>query len=99
MLSMSLASIGWAILWADLFLVRYAPEWAPSFPVAARIASAFAVVGFLAAVWGFRARLAWLLVLAVPIVANGTLLVAPWALSSLRIVDDARGTAAPPAQR
>jgi hypothetical protein len=95
MLSMSLASLGWAILWTDLFLVRFAPGWAPPLPVAAWSASGFALLGFVAAVWGFRARLAWLLVLLVPLVANGSLLVAPWALSSLRVVDAAAPASEP----
>lgn len=84
---MSMATLGWAIVWLDLALVRLAPSIAPALPVAAWIAFTFGVVGFAAAMWGIRARLAWLLVLLVPVLANGTLLAAPWVLSALRVVD------------
>ncbi len=81
---MTMASLGWAIVWADLVLARLAPSIAPDLRVAAWVACGFGVVGLLAAAWAVRAKAAWLLVLAVPTFANVTLLAAPWALASLR---------------
>jgi hypothetical protein len=84
MFSMTMASLGWAIVWADLALARLVPSFAPDLRVAAWVACAFGVVGLFGVVWAVRAKLAWLLVLLVPTFANATLLAAPWALSSLR---------------
>lgn len=84
MFSMTMASLGWAVVWIDLALARLAPEIAPDLRVAAWIACAFGVVGLLAVLWAVRAKLAWLLVLLVPTFANVTLLAAPWALEALR---------------
>ncbi len=81
---MSMASLGWAVVWADLALARLAPSIAPDLRVAAWVACAFGVVGLIAAAWAVRAKSAWLLVLLVPTLANVTLLAAPWALASLR---------------
>jgi hypothetical protein len=84
MFSMTMASLGWAVVWVDLALARLAPGIAPDLRVAAWIACGFGVLGLLAVVWAVRAKLAWLLVLLVPTLANATLLAAPWALSTLR---------------
>lgn len=84
MFSMTMASLGWAVVWIDLALARLAPSIAPDLSVAAWIACAFGVVGLVAVLWAVRARLAWLLVLLVPTLANVTLLAAPWALAALR---------------
>jgi len=84
MFSMTMASLGWAVVWVDLALARLAPSIAPDLRVAAWIACAFGVVGLLAVLWAVRARLAWLLVLLVPTFANVTLLAAPWALAAVR---------------
>lgn len=84
MFSMTVASLGWAVVWIDLALARLAPSLAPDLRVAAWIACAFGVVGLVAVVWGVRAKLAWLLVLLVPTFANATLLAAPWLLDALR---------------
>jgi hypothetical protein len=84
MFAMTVASLGWAVVWVDLALARLAPSIAPDLAVAAWIACAFGVVGLGAVVWGVRAKAAWLLVLVVPAVANATLVAAPWALAALR---------------
>jgi len=84
MFAMTMASLGWAVVWIDLALARLAPSYAPDLSVAAWIACAFGVVGLLAVVWAVRAKLAWLLVLLVPTIANATLIAAPWALAALR---------------
>ena len=84
MFAMSMASLGWAVVWVDLALARLAPAAAPDLAVAAWIACAFGIVGLGAVVWGVRAKAAWLLVLVVPAVANASLIAAPWALAALR---------------
>jgi hypothetical protein len=84
MFSMSMASLGWAVVWVDLALARLAPSIAPDLRVAAWVACGFGVVGLAAAAWAVRAKAAWLLVLLVPTLANVTLVAAPWALASLR---------------
>lgn len=81
---MTVASLGWAVVWIDLALARLAPAFAPDLRVAAWVACAFGAVGLLAVLWAVRARLAWLLVLLLPTFANVTLLAAPWALAALR---------------
>ncbi len=81
---MTMASLGWAVVWVDLALARLAPSIAPDLRVAAWVACAFGIVGLLAVVWAVRAKAAWLLVLLIPTFANVTLLAAPWALSALR---------------
>ena len=87
MFSMCMASLGWAIWWTSLLLLRFAPAHAPDFRVTAWAAGGFAALGFLAALWSFRAKLAWILFMLVPIFANGSLLAMPWVLKSLRLVD------------
>jgi len=84
MFAMTMASLGWAVVWIDLALSRLAPSFAPDLAVAAWIACAFGVIGLLGVLWAVRAKLAWLLVLLVPTFANATLIAAPWALAALR---------------
>jgi hypothetical protein len=87
MFSMCMASLGWAIWWTSLLLVRFAPSFAPDFRATCWIAGFFAFVGFLAALWCFRAKLAWILFMIVPVFANGSLLAVPWVVKSLRLVE------------
>lgn len=84
MFSMTVATLGWAVVWIDLALARLAPSIAPDLRVAAWIACGFGVVGLFAVVWAVRAKAAWLLVLLVPTFANVTLVAAPWALAAMR---------------
>jgi hypothetical protein len=84
MFAMTMASLGWAVVWVDLALSRLAPAAAPDLAVAAWIACALGIVGLGAVLWGVRAKAAWLLVLVVPALANGSLVAAPWALAALR---------------
>ncbi len=88
--SMCMASLGWGIWWISLLLVRFAPAFAPDFRASCWIAGCFAAVGFLAALWGFRAKLDWILFLLVPLFANASLLAVPWVVKSLRIVEVGR---------
>lgn len=85
--AMAMATCGWMSWWTSLALLHFFPDVAPSLRVTTWIASSFAAVGFLAAVWAFRAKAAWLLFLLVPFFANGSLLLVPWALRTLRVVD------------
>jgi hypothetical protein len=95
MFSMCMASLGWAIWWVSLLIVRLAPGHAPDFRVTAWSAGAFAAIGFLAALWSFRAKLAWILFMLVPMFANGSLLAVPWVVKSLRLVDVEHTAAVP----
>lgn len=89
---MVLATAGWAVWWVTFVLARWAPGWAPGLPVpasslvvAAWVAFAVAAVGFLMAVFTLRARRVWVLLAAVPMFANGSLMLLPW------IADDMAG--------
>lgn len=86
MLSMSLATLGWGAWWATLFLMRFAPSLAPSLPATNAIACVFAGAGFVVALWAVRAKLAWLLVTAVPLFANGSLLCMPLVVEVVRAI-------------
>ena len=87
MFSMCMASLGWAIWWASFVLLRFAPAAAPDLRVTSWFAGACAAVGFLAAIWSFRAKLAWILFMMIPMFANGSILAVPWVLRSLRVVE------------
>lgn len=82
---MSMASLGWAVWWTILVLARFAPSVAPNLRIAEWIAGSCAVVGFLAAVWSFRAKLAWILIMGIALFANGSLLVMPWVVDVMRL--------------
>ncbi len=77
MLSMTLASLGWGTAWLTLVLMKLAPGWAPSVEVAEAIASSFAFVGLCIGLFTLRAKLAWILITGVPLLANGSLLILP----------------------
>lgn len=84
MLSMTLATIGWAVIWTSLVLNRWAPGWAPSPEISFGVAGAFASVGLFFALFSIRAQLSWILICVAPLFANGSLLalraVIPWLL-------------------
>ena len=80
MVSMSFATLGWGSWWITAVLMKLAPSIAPDVRVTCWVASTFALVGFLAALWSIRARLAWLLFTLVPLFANGSLLLVPLVL-------------------
>ena len=86
MLSMSLATLGWGAWWTKLFLMRFAPSIAPSLATTNAVACVFAGAGFLVALWAVRAKLAWLLVTAVPLFANGSLLCMPMVVEVARAI-------------
>ena len=78
MLSMTLASLGWATWWVVLFVRKLAPEVALGIGVPATISTVFALVGLGVAVLTFRAQRSWMLFVTVPLVANASLLLVPW---------------------
>lgn len=71
---MTFATLGWAMIWISVCLVRWAPDWAPPAGISFNVASAFALVGLGLGVFTMRAKLAWLLITAAPLFANGSLL-------------------------
>ena len=83
---MTLASLGWGVWWITAFLIRFAPDFAPGLRAASIVSCVFATAGFLAAVWTIRARLAWLLFALVPLFANASLLLFPFALKAIRLI-------------
>ena len=78
MLSMTLASLGWATWWIVLFVHKLAPEVAFGIGLPATISTVFAVLGLGVAILTFRARRSWMLFVTVPLVANASLLLVPW---------------------
>lgn len=84
MLSMGLATAGWAVIWISLVLNRWAPGWAPPASLSYGLAGSIALLGLLLAIFTVRAQLTWLLFCAAPVFANASLLalrpVVPWLL-------------------
>ena len=82
---MTFASLGWASWWVTAALLHWKPMWAPSIDVTDQLAITFALLGFIAALLSVRARLAWLIVVAVPMFANLSVLLIPFTLNTWRI--------------
>lgn len=84
MLSMTLATVGWSVIWTSLVLTRWAPSWAPAPETSYGTAGAVAAVGLFFALFSIRAQLSWILICVAPLFANGSLLalraVVPWLL-------------------
>lgn len=99
MFSMCMASLGWAMWWTTLVLARFAPAYAPDVRITGWCAGACAAVGFLAALWSFRAKLAWILFMLIPMWANGSLLAMPLVIKTLRwMPGDVRAESVSPAE-
>jgi hypothetical protein len=102
MISMTFASLGWASWWVTAALLHWKPSWAPSIDVTDQLAITFALLGFIAAMLSIRARLGWLVVVAVPLFANLSVLLIPFTLNTWRynelgqIVHDDDGTVEDP---
>lgn len=77
MTSMILATGGWGLWWLALALRRYVPGWYPGLIPVYGVTGALAAVGLFLAVFTVRARLIWVLLAGVPVLANGTLLLLP----------------------
>ena len=84
--SMVLATAGWGVWWLTIVLSRWAPESAPSPLTAAWVGFAFAAVGIFLAIFTLRARPVWVLLAAVPMFANGSLMFLPWVADDLSLV-------------
>ena len=84
MFAMTLATFGAGVWGGALLWTRVAPQSAPTLEQTFLISSAFAVPGFVLAFLTLRARLVWLLLAGVPLLANGMLLVLPWLALHLR---------------
>lgn len=81
---MTLATFG-AAVWGAALVWRYVePETAPGLGVVWMLASAFTAPGFLLAFLTLRAKTAWLLLAAIPLAANGMMLVLPYLALKLR---------------
>lgn len=89
---MGMATLGWAVWWVAFAIARFAPEHTPRLGIVNGLACAIAGVGFVAALWSFRAKLAWILFLAIPLCANGFLLAMPVVVKSLRAAGIEAGT-------
>jgi hypothetical protein len=87
MISMTFASLGWASWWVTRALLGWIPSWAPSIDVTDQLAITFGLLGFIAAMLSIRARLGWLVVVAVPLFANLSVLLIPFTLNTWRYND------------
>lgn len=85
MFSMSMASLGWGVWWITLVLARFVPDAKPDLRITEWAAGACAFLGFVAALWAFRAKLAWLLIVAIALFANGSLFLMPWIVDAWRL--------------
>ena len=74
MLSMTLATIGWGMIWVSLVLRRWAPGWAPSAEISYGLAFSFAAAGLCVGLFSLRAKLAWILITLPALFANVSLL-------------------------
>ena len=83
MASMILATCGWSLWWLALAAHRYAPALFPGLLPVYLLTGMAAAIGLFLAIFTVRARLIWVLLAGVPIMANGTLLMLPI------VVDDA----------
>ncbi len=80
MYAMILATIGWGAWWFSLFARRFFPGLFPGFAVTYWVACVPAAAGLLLAIFTIRARKIWILLAAVPICSNLSLLALPWVL-------------------
>jgi len=83
MLSMTLASLGWGTWWITVALAKLAPEIAPGIATTQVVSDVFAIAGLLCGLFTLRAKLAWILITGVPILANVALIVFPFLLPKL----------------
>jgi len=81
--AMVLATLGWSVWWATFWWWTFSPDSAPALATARWVALPFGVSGLGATLWGFRAKSSWLLLLAVPLAANASLVCAPFVLDGV----------------
>jgi hypothetical protein len=85
--SMCMATLGWAVWWVTLVVAHFSSGDATDLRLSSWLAGAFAAIGFAAAIWGIRAKLAWILFMLIPMFANASLLAMPLVLKSMRFFD------------
>lgn len=83
---MCLASVGWGAFWVMAVWTRLAPQSAPSIESVCWFSGIFAAFGLMAAIFSIRARLAWILFTLIPLFANGSLLLLPSVIKTLRVI-------------
>jgi hypothetical protein len=83
MLSMTLASLGWACWWSYLVFEHFAPHVDQAFWIASALGSGFAAFGLVAGLLCLRAKRAWVLLASVALIANASLLALPWIARAL----------------
>jgi len=74
---MILATLGWGLWWFVLGLHRFAPSWFPGLTPVYIVTGCLASVGLFLGIFTVRAGLIWVLLAAVPIFANASLLMLP----------------------
>lgn len=74
---MTLATVGWGIVWGALGLSKLGAL-EPPLRVVCTLAAMPAMLGLAYALATFRVRRAWVFMAAIALFANGTLLVLPW---------------------
>lgn len=77
MLSMTFASLGWGTWWVLLFVKKLAGV-SPGLLIPSIFSTVFAILGLAVAVATLRAKRSWLLFVAIPVLANASLLFLPW---------------------
>lgn len=77
------ATLGWGAWWVAAALLRFAPDYAPTFMAVSIASAVFAVPGLLLAVFSFRGRQSWMMLAFVPLFANGSLLALPTLLRQI----------------
>lgn len=77
-MSMTFASLGWGTWWVLLFAKALVGVRPASLFVPGLISTAFAILGLAFALWCVRATRAWMLFVAIAILANTSLLFVPW---------------------
>ena len=77
---MILATGGWGVFWCSAIWDRLAEGWAPSPELAYWISTPLALLGFGMAVLTVRSQRSWLLLVSVPLIANGFLVILPLVL-------------------
>lgn len=82
---MSMATLGWGIWWITLVIAHFVPSAQPDVRFTGWGAGICGAIGFLAAIWAFRAKLAWLLIMSIALFANGSLLLMPWIVDAWRL--------------
>ena len=82
---MILATAGWGTWWLSLLALRFAPEIFPGETLVYSVTCTLAAIGTFLAIFSIRARLIWVLLAAVPICSNVSLLLMPTILDLDRL--------------